>query len=166
MCQWPSLLQRLHDYLSDHRHQHVHLHERRLGVWCLPTSQHPRHPHPLPRQRLWHDLRFEWSGLSGLYEWQHFRRLRLPGLGQRYALDLSLGLVEAGQKLALASESYRDCAVVEEVRGQPSRVTGTTYCKGAGPVRIEMRVYNPMKMDFETIVRASLLSVTRPEAGE
>jgi hypothetical protein len=75
-------------------------------------------------------------------------------------------VVEAGQKLALASDTYRDCAVVEEVRGQPSRVTRTTYCKGAGPVRIEMRVYNPMKMDFETIVRANLLSVTRPEAGE
>jgi hypothetical protein len=75
-------------------------------------------------------------------------------------------VVEAGREVSLPSGSYRDCAVVEEVRGQPSRVTRTTYCKGAGPVKIEMRVYNPMKMDFETIVRATLLSVTRPESGE
>jgi hypothetical protein len=75
-------------------------------------------------------------------------------------------VVEAGREVSLASGSYRDCAVVEEVRGQPSRVTRTTYCKGAGPVKIEMRVYSPMKMEFETIVRATLLSVTRPESGE
>jgi len=75
-------------------------------------------------------------------------------------------VVEAGREVSLPSSSYRDCAVVEEVRGQPNRVTRTTYCKGAGPVKIEMRVYNPMKMDFETIVRATLLSVTRPESGE
>jgi hypothetical protein len=72
-------------------------------------------------------------------------------------------VVEAGQKVSTTADTYRECAVVEEVRGQPSRVTRTTYCKGAGPVKIEMRVYSPMKMDFETIVRATLLSVTRPE---
>lgn len=75
-------------------------------------------------------------------------------------------VVEAGREVSLPSGSYRDCAVVEEVRGQPNRVTRTTYCKGAGPVKIEMRVYSPMKMDFETIVRATLFSVTRPESGE
>jgi len=63
----------------------------------------------------------------------------------------------------LASGTYHDCIVVEEVRGQPSRVTRTTYCQGEGPVAIEMRVQRPMKMEFETMVRASLLSVTRPE---
>jgi hypothetical protein len=72
-------------------------------------------------------------------------------------------VVEAGRDVSLASGRYRDCAVVEEVRGQPNRVTRTTYCKGTGPVQIEMRVYNPMKLDFETVVRATLLSVTRPE---
>jgi hypothetical protein len=75
-------------------------------------------------------------------------------------------VVEAVREVSLSSGSYRDCAVVEEVRGQPSRVTRTTYCKGAGPVKIEMRVYSPLKMDFETIVRATLLSITRPESPE
>jgi hypothetical protein len=72
-------------------------------------------------------------------------------------------IVEAGVQLALPSGTYRDCVVVEEVRGQPSRVTRTTYCKGEGPVAIEMRMYSPMKKEFESMVRASLLSVTRPE---
>ena len=72
-------------------------------------------------------------------------------------------IVEAGTQVALPSGTYRDCIVVEEVRGQPSRVTRTTYCQGEGPVAIEMRVYSPMKKEFETMVRASLLSVTRPE---
>jgi hypothetical protein len=72
-------------------------------------------------------------------------------------------IVEVGTEVTLPSGSYRDCIVVEEVRGQPSRVTRTTYCKGEGPVAIEMRVYSPMKVQFETMVRASLRSVTRPE---
>jgi hypothetical protein len=71
-------------------------------------------------------------------------------------------IVEAGAQVALPSGTYRDCIVVEEVRGQPSRVTRTTYCKGEGPVAIEMRVHRPMKVEFETMVRASLRSVTRP----
>jgi hypothetical protein len=72
-------------------------------------------------------------------------------------------IVEAGRDVTLPSGSYHDCAVVEEVRSQPDRVTRTTYCKGTGPVQIEMRVYNPLKFDFETVVRATILSVTRPE---
>ena len=72
-------------------------------------------------------------------------------------------VAEVARDVSLPSATYRDCAVVEEVRGHPDRVTRTTYCKGVGPVQIEMRVYNPMKMDYETIVRATLLSVTRPE---
>ena len=91
--------------------------------------------------------------------------VRLPMLvGNRWPVaNGQATVVEAGQKVTSSSDTYRDCAVVEEVRVQPSRVTRTTYCKGAGPVKIEMRVYNSMKMDFETIVRATLLSVTRPE---
>jgi hypothetical protein len=72
-------------------------------------------------------------------------------------------IVEAGAQVVLPSGTYRDCIVVEEVRGQPSRVTRTTYCKGEGPVTIEMRVQSPMRMEFETMVHANLLSVTRPE---
>ncbi len=72
-------------------------------------------------------------------------------------------VAEVGRVVTLPSGLYRDCAVVEETREQPNRVTRTTYCKGVGPIAIEMRVYNPMKLDFETMVRATLLSVTRPE---
>jgi hypothetical protein len=72
-------------------------------------------------------------------------------------------VVEAGRAVSLPSGTYRDCAVVEEVRGQPNRVTRTTYCKGTGPVQIEMRVHSPIRLDFETVARATLLSVTRPE---
>ena len=63
-------------------------------------------------------------------------------------------IVEAGRDVTLPSGSYRDCAVIEEVRSQPDRVTRTTYCKGSGPVQIDMRVYSPMKLGFETVVRA------------
>jgi len=72
-------------------------------------------------------------------------------------------VAEVGRNVSLPWATYRDCAVVEEVRGQPNRVTRTTYCKGVGPVQIEMRVFNPMKSELETMVRATLLSVTRPE---
>jgi hypothetical protein len=72
-------------------------------------------------------------------------------------------VAELGKAIALPSGNYRDCVVVEETRNEPQRVTRTTYCKGVGPVAIDMRVYNPMKLDFETVVRATLLSVTRPE---
>jgi len=71
-------------------------------------------------------------------------------------------VVEARKTVQHPSGTYRDCAVIEEARSQPSRVTRTTYCNRTGPIEIEMRVYNPMKLDFETIVRATLLSVTRP----
>ena len=72
-------------------------------------------------------------------------------------------VVEAGRTISRPSGTYHDCAVVEEVRGTPNRVTRTTYCKGAGPIEIEMRVFNPMTKDYETIVRATIMSVTRPE---
>lgn len=72
-------------------------------------------------------------------------------------------VAEAGIDVTLPSGTYHDCIVVEELRAQPSRVTRTTYCRGDGPVVIEMRVYSPVKMEFETMVRARLLSVTRPQ---
>jgi hypothetical protein len=102
------------------------------------------------------------GGLPGDY------LLRLPlTVGASWPVaDGQATVVEAGKDVSLSSGSYRPCAVVEEVRGQPSRVTRTTYCKGAGPVKIEMRVYSPTKMEFETLVRATLLSVTRPEPPE
>jgi len=75
-------------------------------------------------------------------------------------------VVEARKTVQHPSGTYRDCAVIEEARSQPSRVTRTTYCNGTGPIEIEMRVYNPMKLDFEIIVRATLLSVTRPEDAD
>jgi hypothetical protein len=72
-------------------------------------------------------------------------------------------IVEVGARVALPSGTYSDCAVVEEVRRDPSRVTRTTYCRGVGPVDIEMRVFDPFKKSFETMAHARLLSITRPE---
>jgi hypothetical protein len=72
-------------------------------------------------------------------------------------------IVDVGVQVTLPSDSYRDCAVVEEVRRDPSRVTRTTYCRGTGPVDIEVRVFDPWKKSFETMAHARLLSVTRPE---
>jgi hypothetical protein len=74
-------------------------------------------------------------------------------------------IVDAGMQVVLPSETYRDCVVVEEVRRDPSRVTRTTYCRGVGPVEIEVRVFDPWKKSFETMAHARLLSVTRPEAN-
>ena len=42
-------------------------------------------------------------------------------------------IVESGLQVTLASSVYRDCALVEEVRREPDRVTRTTYCRGVGP---------------------------------
>ena len=74
-------------------------------------------------------------------------------------------IVEVGAQVILPPDTYRDCAVVEEVRRDPSRVTRTTYCRGTGPVDIEMRVFDPGKKSFETMAHARLLSVTRPESN-
>jgi hypothetical protein len=72
-------------------------------------------------------------------------------------------IVDVGGQVTLPSDTYRDCAVVEEVRRDPSRVTRSTYCRGTGPVEIEVRVFEPWKKSFETMAHARLLSVTRPE---
>jgi hypothetical protein len=72
-------------------------------------------------------------------------------------------VVAVGQIVTLPSGTYRDCVVVEETRHDPDRVTRTTYSRGAGPIEIEMRVFNPIKTTFEVTARARILSVTRPE---
>jgi len=79
--------------------------------------------------------------------------------------DGTATVAEAGKTVTLASGSYRDCAVVEEVRRDPNRVTRTTYCRDAGPVEIEMRVFNPVKQAYEILAHARIMSVSRPEAG-
>ena len=72
-------------------------------------------------------------------------------------------VAEAGKTVTLPSGSYRDCAVVEEVRRDPNRVTRTTYCRDAGPIEIEMRVFNPTKQAYEILAHARIMSVSRPE---
>lgn len=72
-------------------------------------------------------------------------------------------VVAAGQDVTLVSGTHRDCATVEEVRRDPERVTRTTYCRDTGPVAIEVLVYDPTKKSYETMARARLRSVTRPE---
>jgi hypothetical protein len=74
-------------------------------------------------------------------------------------------VTDTGRTVDLPSGTFRDCAVVEEVRRDPNRVTRTTYCRGTGPVDIEMRVFDPFKMAYQTVAHARLLGVTRPEAA-
>jgi hypothetical protein len=71
-------------------------------------------------------------------------------------------VAEVGKTVTLPAGTFRDCAVVEEVRSEPNRVTRTTYCRDAGPVEIEMRVFSPLKQAYEVHVRARIMSVSRP----
>ena len=75
-------------------------------------------------------------------------------------------IVESGVSVTLPSGAYRDCAVVEEIRRDPERVTRTTYCRGTGPVEIDVRIFDPFKKSFEPMAHARLLGVTRPEAEQ
>ncbi len=71
-------------------------------------------------------------------------------------------IVEVGKETVLPSATYRDCALVEEVRRAPDRVTRTTYCRGVGPVEIEMQVSNPVTLTYETLAHARLTNVSGP----
>ena len=73
-------------------------------------------------------------------------------------------VVATGLATTLPSGTYRDCAIVEEVRRDPARVTRTSYCRGVGPVEIEMRVFDPLAKAFQPLAHARLLAVTRPDA--
>jgi hypothetical protein len=77
--------------------------------------------------------------------------------------DGSATVAETDKIVNLPSGSYRDCAVVEEVRRSPDRVTRTTYCRFVGPVLIEVLVGNPASPSFEVAARARLRSRSQPE---
>ncbi|HTY28525.1 MAG TPA: hypothetical protein VMD51_10355 [Mycobacterium sp.] len=72
-------------------------------------------------------------------------------------------VVDTGLTITLPSGTYRDCAVVEETRRDPERVTRTSYCRGTGPVEMEMRVFDPRTKALEPFAHARILAVTRPE---
>jgi hypothetical protein len=101
------------------------------------------------------------------------REMNLPGDyilkspvrgGDSWAVaDGTANVVEIGKTATLPSGTYHDCAIVEEVRRDPGRVTRTTFCRGAGPVEIEMRVFNPTKQSYEIFVHARSMSVSPPE---
>ena len=74
-------------------------------------------------------------------------------------------VVETRKQVALPSATYHDCALVEEVRRAPDRVTRTTYCRGVGPVEIEMVVSNPVTLTYEKLAHARLMTVSRPDAA-
>jgi hypothetical protein len=73
-------------------------------------------------------------------------------------------VAEVGKTATLPAGTFHDCAVIEEVRREPNRVTRTTYCRDVGPVEIEMRVFSPLKQAYEVHVRARIMSVSRPES--
>ncbi len=72
-------------------------------------------------------------------------------------------IVDVGTSVTLPAGAFRDCAVVEEARHAPDRLTRTTYCRNAGPVEIEMQVFSPLTQAYETYARARLMSLSRPE---
>jgi hypothetical protein len=80
--------------------------------------------------------------------------------------DGTAKVVEVGKTITLPSGSYSDCMLVEEVRREPNRLTRTTYCRDVGPVEIEMRVWNLQKQSYDTVVRARLMSLSRPEDAD
>lgn len=72
-------------------------------------------------------------------------------------------IVEVAKKVTVPAGSFRDCVVVEEARHAPERVARTTYCRGVGPVVIEVRVLNPATGVFDVAARARLRVLSRPE---
>ncbi len=72
-------------------------------------------------------------------------------------------VVATGKTVVLPTASYRDCVLVEERRQGPDRLTRTTYCRGVGPVEIEMQVSNPVTYTYEVLAHARLASMSRPE---
>ena len=77
--------------------------------------------------------------------------------------DGTATVAETGKSVTLPSGSYRDCAVVEEVRRDPNRVSRTTYCRFVGPVVIDVLVFNPTTQKYEVAAHARIMSVSRPE---
>lgn len=77
--------------------------------------------------------------------------------------DGTATVTETGKDVTLPSGSYGDCAVVEEVRRNPNRVTRTTFCRLVGPVVIEMLVADPIKHTYDVTAHARILSLSRPE---
>lgn len=77
--------------------------------------------------------------------------------------DGTATVTETGKDVMLPSGRYRDCAVVEEARRNPKRVTRTTFCRLVGPVVIEVLVFNPTKHDYDGTVHARIMSLSRPE---
>lgn len=72
-------------------------------------------------------------------------------------------IVEVAKSVTVPAGSFRDCVVVEEARHAPERVARTTYCRGVGPVEIEVRVLNPATVVFDVAARARLRMLSRPE---
>jgi hypothetical protein len=77
--------------------------------------------------------------------------------------DGTATFAEVGKTVSLPSGDFHECAVVEEVRREPDRVTRTTYCRNAGPVEIELRVFSPLTRAYEVHAHARIMSVSRPE---
>lgn len=66
------------------------------------------------------------------------------------------------QTVTVPAGTFANCAVVEEVRTNPDRVTRTTYAAGVGPVLVDYQVHDATAGRFETALRATLRGITRP----
>ncbi len=92
-------------------------------------------------------------------------KLPLDKGGSWPVADGTATLVEVGKTVTLPAGTFDDCAIVVEVRRDPPRTTRTTFCRGAGPVELEMRVFSPSKQAYEVHARARIMNVSRPEAA-
>lgn len=67
-------------------------------------------------------------------------------------------ILSAGQTVELEAGRFDGCAIVEERRDAPARVSRTTYAPGVGPIRIEFDSAGPPAQQ----VRAVLRGFTKP----
>jgi hypothetical protein len=82
--------------------------------------------------------------------------------GTKWAITGGQAQITAiGKTVALESGTYDNCATVEEARGEPDRITRTTYAPNVGPVVVEQQVLDTGGR-YVTILRATLRGVTRP----
>jgi hypothetical protein len=77
--------------------------------------------------------------------------------------DGTATIAEVGKTVTLRAGTFHDCAMVEERRRAPNRITRTTYCPDAGPIELELRVFSPLEQAYELHTRAYIMNVSRPE---
>jgi hypothetical protein len=71
-------------------------------------------------------------------------------------------VVAVGETVTTDGGTFTNCAIVEESRSNPDRVSRTTYAAGVGPVALEQQIHDQGTGRFVVQTRARLRGVTRP----